>query len=106
MIAGETQQMAILRCVFSYVFVSIAKWCNCHSKKPIIIYKKSFFNVFVPCVCFIESYFFANCKLFFRLRRSVVKMLVISMLIYFICYTPIQSESEIKDQPQRFRKFH
>ncbi|KAF8387226.1 npr-33 [Pristionchus pacificus] len=26
-----------------------------------------------------------------RLRRSVVKMLVISMLIYFICYTPIQS---------------
>ncbi|GMT05056.1 hypothetical protein PENTCL1PPCAC_27230, partial [Pristionchus entomophagus] len=26
-----------------------------------------------------------------RLRRSVVKMLVISMLIYFICYTPVQS---------------
>ncbi|GMR30386.1 hypothetical protein PMAYCL1PPCAC_00581, partial [Pristionchus mayeri] len=26
-----------------------------------------------------------------RLRRSVVKMLVISILIYFICYTPVQS---------------
>uniref|UniRef100_A0A0M3HXP3 G_PROTEIN_RECEP_F1_2 domain-containing protein n=1 Tax=Ascaris lumbricoides TaxID=6252 RepID=A0A0M3HXP3_ASCLU len=40
-----------------------------------------------------------------RVRRSVVKMLIISMLLYFICYSPIQGihsisiiqESSIRD---------
>ena len=34
-----------------------------------------------------------------KLRRSVVKMLIISMLIYFVCYSPIQGR--LVGQPSR-----
>lgn len=47
-----------------------------------------------------------------RVRRSVVKMLIISMLLYFICYSPIQGihsisiiqESSIRDTSAVWRK--
>lgn len=91
-------------------WASICFWYEIGSTvKNIFKYAECLILYFVPLVLLTTIYTVTSCRLWGRdmmrlheseqqaitvlaLRRSVVKMLMISMLVYFLCYSPIQGQ--------------